>query len=163
MTRLQSCPRSLFSIVPKHGAMRITRAKVHRRDLIKPNSLHPAPAKPAIPFPNGTWCEPPTHEQVPRSGDSGACKKKSRYVYPADDAFITSVGGTELTTNGLGGPRASETAWAGSGGGTSPNHIAIPNYQTTTGAITSANKGSNALRNVTERGGGSEHGQLHLL
>jgi len=63
------------------------------------------------------------------SGDSGAFKKKSRFVYPADDAFVTSVGGTDLTTNGPGGPWASEIAWAGSGGGISPNNITIPSYQ----------------------------------
>ena len=84
------------------------------------------------------------------SGDSGAFKKKSRFVYPADDAFVTSVGGTDLTTNSPGGPWASEIAWAGSGGGISPNNITIPSYQTASGVVTAANKGSRTLRNVPD-------------
>ena len=81
------------------------------------------------------------------SGDSGAYRSKSKYVYPADDAYVTSVGGTDLTTNGAGGPWKSETAWRYSGGGISPDKIAIPSYQTTPGVITAANKGSTTYRN----------------
>ena len=51
------------------------------------------------------------------SGDSGAYKSRSKYVYPADDPYVTSVGGTDLTTNGAGGTWKSETAWVDSGGG----------------------------------------------
>jgi kumamolisin len=57
------------------------------------------------------------------------------------------VGGTDLTTNGAGGSWKSETAWSYSGGGISPNKIAIPSYQKTTGVITTANKGSKTYRN----------------
>jgi subtilase family serine protease len=81
------------------------------------------------------------------SGDSGAYSTRSTDVYPADDAFVTSVGGTDLTTVSAGGAWKSETAWRDSGGGISPNRIAIPAYQTTTGVITTANKGSKTLRN----------------
>ncbi|MGA2611153.1 MAG: S53 family serine peptidase [Terriglobia bacterium] len=81
------------------------------------------------------------------SGDSGAYRNGSRYVYPADDAYVTSVGGTDLTTSSAGGPWKSETAWSYSGGGISPNNIAIPSYQTASGVITTANKGSKTLRN----------------
>jgi subtilase family serine protease len=81
------------------------------------------------------------------SGDSGAYRSRSSYVYPADDAYVTSVGGTDLTTNGKGGPWLSETAWSDSGGGISPNHITIPSYQTAAGVITTANKGSKTYRN----------------
>jgi subtilase family serine protease len=81
------------------------------------------------------------------SGDSGAYKSGSRYVYPADDAYVTSVGGTDLTTNGAGGSWKSETAWRYSGGGISPNHIAIPSYQKAAGVITTANQGSKIYRN----------------
>jgi len=81
------------------------------------------------------------------SGDSGAYSRRSPDVYPADDAFITSVGGTDLTTVSAGGAWKSETAWRDSGGGISPNSIAIPSYQTTAGVITTANKGSKTLRN----------------
>src|SRR5579875_997475 len=81
------------------------------------------------------------------SGDSGAYKTRSSDVYPADDAYITSVGGTDLTTNGAGGSWKSETGWSDSGGGISPNKIAIPSYQKTAGVITSSNKGSTTYRN----------------
>jgi subtilase family serine protease len=81
------------------------------------------------------------------SGDSGAYRTRSSDVYPADDAYVTSVGGTDLTTASAGGPWKSETAWSDSGGGISPNKIAIPSYQTTAGVITTANKGSKTYRN----------------
>jgi subtilase family serine protease len=81
------------------------------------------------------------------SGDSGAYRSRSRYVYPADDAYVTSVGGTDLTTNGAGGSWKSETGWSDSGGGISPDRIEIPSYQTASGVITTANKGSTTYRN----------------
>lgn len=81
------------------------------------------------------------------SGDSGAYKKKSLDVYPADDPYVTSVGGTALTTSGKGGPWESETAWSHSGGGISPDKITIPAYQSTAGVITAGNKGSKIYRN----------------
>ena len=61
--------------------------------------------------------------------------------------YVTSVGGTDLTTAGAGGAWKSETAWRYSGGGISPDRIAIPSYQTTTGVITTANEGSTTYRN----------------
>jgi subtilase family serine protease len=81
------------------------------------------------------------------SGDSGAYSTRSSDVYPADDAYITSVGGTDLTTVSAGGAWKSETAWSDSGGGISPNKIAIPTWQQTSGVITTANKGSKTYRN----------------
>ncbi len=54
----------------------------------------------------------------------------SNEAWPADDANIVSVGGTDLTTSSAGGPWASETAWVDSGGGVSPDDIAIPSWQT---------------------------------
>jgi subtilase family serine protease len=84
------------------------------------------------------------------SGDSGAYKSRSRFVFPADDANVISVGGTDLTTNGPGGSWKAETAWADSGGGISPNRIAIPNFQKAAGVITSANKGSTIYRNAPD-------------
>jgi subtilase family serine protease len=80
------------------------------------------------------------------SGDDGAYLKQSPEVYPADDAYITSVGGTTLGTNGPGGAWKWETAWNGSGGGASPNKIAIPSWQRTAGVITAANRGSRLYR-----------------
>jgi len=79
---------------------------------------------------NSTWTA---------SGNSAA--------WPADDAYVVSVGGTDLVTSGAAGPWASETAWVDSGGGISPDKIAIPSWQQLSGVINSGNKGSTTLRN----------------
>jgi len=63
------------------------------------------------------------------SGDSGAW---SGIAFPTDDAYLTSVGGTDLETTGPGGDWASESAWADGGGGVSPEKFPIPWWQTTT-------------------------------
>ncbi len=94
------------------------------------------------------------------SDDSGAWSPTNPAFYPADDPYITSVGGTQLTTNGAGGSWASEVAWGfapgitmacgspgGSGGGYSTNGFAIPSYQQLPGVINSSNDGSTSLRN----------------
>jgi subtilase family serine protease len=80
------------------------------------------------------------------SGDSSAWSA-SNEAWPADDANIVSVGGTDLTTSSAAGPWKSETAWADSGGGISPDSIPIPSWQQLSGVITSGNKGSTTLRN----------------
>lgn len=77
------------------------------------------------------------------SGDSSAWSA-SNEAWPADDANIVSVGGTDLTTSSAGGPWASETAWADSGGGVSPDGIAIPSWQT---PVDSCSGCSKTLRN----------------
>ncbi|MGO9371098.1 MAG: PKD domain-containing protein [Syntrophobacteraceae bacterium] len=85
------------------------------------------------------------------SGDYGSFPSNANpYYYPAEDAYVTSVGGTDLTTNGAGGAWESETAWSDSGGGISPDKIAIPTWQQTTGVITTANKGSKTYRNIPD-------------
>ena len=81
---------------------------------------------------DSAWC----------SNDNDDC-----YPWPADDANIVSVGGTDLTTSSAGGPWASETAWEDSGGGISPDDISIPSWQQLAGVITSGNKGSTTYRN----------------
>jgi len=53
-------------------------------------------------------------------------------IWPSDDAWVVSVGGTDLTTTGPGGAWRSETVWFDSGGGISPNNIPIPSWQKTT-------------------------------
>jgi subtilase family serine protease len=53
-------------------------------------------------------------------------------IWPADNAYLVSVGGTDLETQSAGGPWASETAWLNGGGGFSPNNIPIPNWQLVT-------------------------------
>ena len=80
------------------------------------------------------------------SGDSSAWSS-SNEAWPADDANIVSVGGTDLTTSSAAGPWKSETAWADSGGGISPDSIPIPSWQKLSGVITSSNNGSTTLRN----------------
>jgi kumamolisin len=80
------------------------------------------------------------------AGDSSAWSS-SNEAWPADDANIVSVGGTDLTTSSAAGPWASETAWVDSGGGISPDSIPIPSWQSLSGVITSTNKGSTTLRN----------------
>jgi subtilase family serine protease len=80
------------------------------------------------------------------AGDDQAWSS-SNEAWPADDANIVSVGGTDLTTSSAAGPWASETAWVDGGGGISPDGIAIPSWQALSGVITSTNKGSTTLRN----------------
>ena len=63
------------------------------------------------------------------AGDDSAWKSSSE-IFPADDVYLTSVGGTDLTTSGAGGAWSSETAWSDSGGGISPDKYAIPSWQT---------------------------------
>jgi len=82
------------------------------------------------------------------SGDNSTWKKTgSAAAWPADDAYVVSVGGTDLITSGAAGAWASETAWVDSGGGISPDNIAIPSWQKLSGVINSSNKGSTTLRN----------------
>ncbi|HUA14923.1 MAG TPA: protease pro-enzyme activation domain-containing protein [Verrucomicrobiae bacterium] len=63
------------------------------------------------------------------AGDSGAWKSSSE-IFPADDVYVTTVGGTDLTTTSAAGPWASESTWVDGGGGISPDHYAIPSWQT---------------------------------
>ena len=77
------------------------------------------------------------------SGDSSAWSA-SNEAWPADDANIVSVGGTDLTTSKAAGPWASETAWADSGGGVSPDSIPIPSWQTAADGCSGCSK---TLRN----------------
>jgi kumamolisin len=82
------------------------------------------------------------------SGDDSTWKKTGNAAaWPADDAHVVSVGGTDLTTASAAGPWKSETAWTDSGGGISPDSIAIPAWQQLSGVINSSNKGSTTLRN----------------
>ncbi len=80
------------------------------------------------------------------SGDSSTWSSKNE-AWPADDANVVSVGGTDLVTASAAGPWSSETAWTDSGGGISPDKIAIPAYQQLSGVINSTNKGSTTYRN----------------
>jgi len=63
------------------------------------------------------------------AGDSGKWGSSSE-IFPADDVYLTSVGGTDLVTSSAAGPWSSESAWVDGGGGISPNRFAIPSWQT---------------------------------
>ncbi len=85
------------------------------------------------------------------SGDNGAYTPGS--LRPADDPYITMVGGTSLTTTGPGGAWVSETSWnwasvgrgaEATGGGISLTNP-LPSWQQGIGMV--ANKGSLTLRN----------------
>lgn len=94
------------------------------------------------------------------SGDAGAFDGTGGW--PGFSSNVTDVGGTDLTTNGAGGPWESETSWVGSGGGwcdssnpndpcnNFPQYDTIPNYQSQAGVITTANEGSKLYRNVPD-------------
>ena len=84
---------------------------------------------------------------VASGDDSTWAARGSAEAWPADDAYIVSVGGTDLITAGAAGPWLSETAWSYSGGGVSPDKIAIPSWQQIAGVINSSNKGSTTYRN----------------
>jgi subtilase family serine protease len=81
------------------------------------------------------------------SGDWGAYPA-SEPAYPAEDVYVTGVGGTALTTSGPGGAWVSETGWSGAGGGISPDGISIPSWQV--GVADAANQGSTTLRNIPD-------------
>ena len=81
------------------------------------------------------------------AGDSGKWSSSSE-IFPADDVYLTSVGGTDLETSGGAGPWSSETAWVDSGGGISPDKYAIPSWQTT--AASSCSSCSKTYRNAPD-------------
>jgi subtilase family serine protease len=78
------------------------------------------------------------------AGDGGAWSSGSE-IFPADDPFVTSAGGTDLETSAAAGPWSSETAWVDGGGGHSPNGFAIPYWQSTT--VATCSECSTTLRN----------------
>jgi hypothetical protein len=85
------------------------------------------------------------------AGDSGAYTPESTFVYPADDANVTVVGGSSLSTTGPGGAWLGESAWSDGGGGYyAPDGIPIPAWQPAAIAsfdARSALAGSTTLRN----------------
>ena len=89
---------------------------------------------------------------VKGAGDLGSWQDYYE-CWPCDDPYVTSVGGTDLTTKGPGKGWASETVWCAGigngcgGGGISPNNFPIPEWQKLKGVITKANEGSTKYRN----------------
>jgi subtilase family serine protease len=84
------------------------------------------------------------------SGDAGAYtgSNSADNSYPAESVYLVAVGGTDLTTNGAGGPWQSETAWLDSGGGPADDGFAIPSWQV--GVANSSNQASTTIRNVPD-------------
>ncbi len=79
------------------------------------------------------------------AGDNGAyC---GQIYTPADDPYVTSVGGTVIATSQPDGAWISETVWPFSSGGISTNYP-IPSYQR--GVDMSLNGGSTTLRNIPD-------------
>jgi kumamolisin len=87
------------------------------------------------------------------TGDDGFHLKKG-VVWPADDQYVTAVGGTDLVTYGPGAGWRSERGWRYSGGGPSPDGIPIPKYQLP--FIDAQNGGSTTLRNVPDIAGDAD-------
>lgn len=91
------------------------------------------------------------------SGDSdaytsGELGSSTGETTPADSPYLTSVGGTTLTTSGPGGSYVSEKVWnwgngTGSSGGTSI-HYSIPSWQQ--GISMANNGGSTTMRNIPD-------------
>jgi subtilase family serine protease len=83
------------------------------------------------------------------TGDNGS-NTAGDVVWPADDPYVTAVGGTDLVTTGPGGGWLSETGWSNSAGGASKNGVPIPSYQKLAGVVNSSNHGSKTLRNYPD-------------
>ncbi len=83
------------------------------------------------------------------TGDSGS-STPGDVVWPADDPYITAVGGTDINTVSPGGAWKSETGWSGSAGSPSKNKIPIPTYQQLPGVVTALNHASKTLRNYPD-------------
>jgi subtilase family serine protease len=86
------------------------------------------------------------------SGDSGSYQSNpTGFDYPAEDNYVTAVGGTELQVTHAGGPWSLETAWADSGGGYSEDGAVVdPSWQQIGGVINNSNLGSKTYRNVPD-------------
>jgi len=83
------------------------------------------------------------------TGDQGS-NTPANVVWPADDPWVTAVGGTVLLTNFPAETWKSETGWTNSAGMPSPNNVPIPSYQQLAGVVTAANGASSALRNIPD-------------
>ena len=80
------------------------------------------------------------------SGDQGAFDPAFENFYPAEDNWVTAVGGTQLTT--VNGAWNYESAWTQSGGGISPDLVALPSWQA--GTANSENGASWQYRDVPD-------------
>lgn len=76
---------------------------------------------------------------------TGSCWKS---LFPADDPYVTAVGGTVLATSMSGGTWLSETVWPDNGGGINDFGYPIASYQAP--MINPSNQGSPTLRNIPD-------------
>jgi xanthomonalisin len=84
------------------------------------------------------------------SGDDSSLKASD--PWPEEDAFITAVGGTDLTTASPGGPWRRESGWKFSAGGPALHRrFPIQGYQLA--FVNAANKASSKWRNVPDIAG----------
>jgi subtilase family serine protease len=82
------------------------------------------------------------------AGDSGSYPTFGEPFWPSLSQYVTAVGGTDLVTNGAGGPWSSESAWVDGGGGYfEGKNFLIPAWQQLPGVIDAANEGSTVYRN----------------
>jgi VCBS repeat-containing protein len=85
------------------------------------------------------------------SGDTGSYWYGTPYPFPTDDPYITSVGGTDLTTTGPLGAWVSETGWNQSTGGPGSEGFALPYYQNGLASYAAAGAGVSAtVRNAPD-------------
>jgi hypothetical protein len=92
------------------------------------------------------------------SGDSSTWSK-SNEAWPADDANVVSVGGTDLVTASAPVPGSRRPPGSDSGGGISPDKIAIPSWQQLSASSTPPTR----ARQPAQRPGRFGQCQLHLL
>jgi hypothetical protein len=93
------------------------------------------------------------------SGDSSTWSA-SNEAWPADDANVVSVGGTDLVTASAAGPWKSETAWSDSGGGISPDKHRHPLVAAALGRDQLQQQG---FHDPAQRPGRFGQRELHLL
>lgn len=83
------------------------------------------------------------------TGDDGA-GSAAGYVWPADDPYVTAVGGTDLVTVHRGEEWQSETGWSGSAGMPSKNGVPLPVWQASAAVLDGLNHASKVLRNIPD-------------
>jgi subtilase family serine protease len=80
------------------------------------------------------------------SGDSSTWSKRNE-AWPADDANVVSVGGTDLTTASAGGPGSRRRPGWIAAAASRRTRSRFPSWQKLSGVINSSNKGSTTYRN----------------
>jgi len=109
------------------------------------------PADPGADFPYFQAFAAQGQNLFQAAGDSGKWTRigQNNPIYPADSVYVTSVGGTDLTTLAARGGWKSESTWVDGGGGISPDKVfTLPAWQkTAAGACSICSK---TLRNAPD-------------